>query len=151
MGNLLLEAADWARATPALRAAWPRVIGSAPNAAAVLAVAGAVVALALVAPGAARRAAGSDGERAGDDGVRRGGWARWSEARRTNGGLAGSVAGLLVWELAQPLTPRGIFDWWDVAATIGTALLLRLLWPRVVWLGGATHARTHAHGCVSAQ
>jgi hypothetical protein len=87
--------------------------------------------------------------------VRRGGWARWSEARRTNGALAGSVAGLLAWELAQPLTPRGIFDWWDVAATIGTGLLLRLLWPRVVWLRGATHARTHArthaHGGVSAQ
>jgi hypothetical protein len=109
-GLALLELLDQARATTELRRAWPLLIGSGPNAAAVFAVGGGAVGVALRA--------------------------------RVNAGLLFAMSGLLAWEAAQPWTARGVFDWNDVMATVGTTALLVLAWPRVPWL----NAKAAPHG-----
>jgi hypothetical protein len=100
LGNGGLELAQFARARPPWRAAWPLLVGAAPNFFAVGAIAGAVSALAL--------ASASD----------------WTATRRVAASLGFTVVGLLTWEAAQPYTRRGVFDWWDIGATLLAAAVL---------------------------
>lgn len=116
-GNAALELLDLLRADRVARAAWPFVAGSGPNIAGVLAVAGAFVLIALMAP-PTRIAA-------------------WPKPRRINLGIDVAAAGLLLWEVLQPLTAHGVFDWFDLLATLATAAVLRLTWPRLRWLDGS--------------
>jgi len=107
--NLLLELLDYARADVSLRHAWPLLIGSAPNLAAVPAIAGGFASLSL-----SRQLPIPDG---------------WTAHRRVVTSIAAAVVGLLLWEAAQPMTARGVFDWWDVGATLASGgLLLALHW-----------------------
>ena len=47
------------------------------------------------------------------------------------GGLAGTAAIALFFEIAQRLTKSGIFDWWDFVATIAPAVVFAGL---IYWL-----------------
>lgn len=111
LGNALLEVLSWARGTDALRQAWPLLIGSGPNGAAVLAIAGAAVAILLLQPPAVA--------------------ARWPVGTQVHGVLMGTVIGLLVWEGVQPWTARGVFDVLDAMTTVGTGAVLAFAWPRL--------------------
>lgn len=107
LGNGGLELAQFARARPTWRDAWPLLVGAAPNFFAVGAIAGAVLTLVL--------SAGSGG----------------TATRRVSASLAFTVLGLLMWELVQPSTRRGVFDWWDIGSTLlagGILFAVHLRW-----------------------